>query len=564
MCIRDRYQRRVHGRVSPKKGFWRSSQLSLYFIRCPIKVSCLEGDVQDPLGKCAPGYRGRLCFECKPLTYGKLSSGGCVSCANPKITNIIWEILRRTVQIYLLFMSVSNQRKKNYKIAHGADVAKMSRAGILLKIMTSFVQANTIIFSIPYVMQRSANQRRKSFLTSLIRRYIYDDSELSGFSWDCILSKLGLRHQFESLSFSLFGYENISFDAPLSESVKILLITGFFLGFFSMLIIAKAKFKFKNETKCDLLCAILVVLYFYTAPIQRATINMFNCINISQSPNLPERYLHSNYQVACSDSRYLKYLWMIPIPTAIIILTFLPLMVFIKIRNIHKRHQEDEINNILVFGFIYSGYKREVYFWEFFILFRKLILILMIIALCEMPQGFLSLVVLSIIAVSYQLQRRYLPYLSEDLNKIEGLSLMCSAVIVFSTAMYNAYKEGFDPIYLDQVLVISMTLTIISLFVFISKWSVLFIPELIMKLWEGKGIYKIPGFIYKCFIKILGKKLPEKARLYLMQPNHVVSTLPGDEKKTEIELADPQNGDSHTRSSKEDPKGQPTETPRST
>eukprot|EP01016_Furgasonia_blochmanni_P006378 TRINITY_DN12562_c0_g1_i2.p1 TRINITY_DN12562_c0_g1~~TRINITY_DN12562_c0_g1_i2.p1 ORF type:complete len:282 (-),score=52.66 TRINITY_DN12562_c0_g1_i2:82-870(-) len=175
----------------------------------------------------------------------------------------------------------------------------------------------------------------------------------------------------------------------------------------------------------------------------------------------------------------------------------LPYLLFSKIRSIHQRNEQHYISNILKFGFIYSGYKRSVYYWEFIIFFKKLLLIIIIVILCEFPQGVVSLSVLFVIAVSYKLQTSNKPYLSSDLNKLEELSLGCSAVVVFSISLYNAYKESNNPIYLEYLLVITLALTTLSFIIFTSRWAVLYIPALIQKLEEGKGIYCLPGLIYK-------------------------------------------------------------------
>jgi hypothetical protein len=53
------------------------------------------------------------------------------------------------------------------KIANGADVAVMSRGGILLKMMMSFIQVISIVFSIPPVdLRESHTKRQSSFLES--------------------------------------------------------------------------------------------------------------------------------------------------------------------------------------------------------------------------------------------------------------------------------------------------------------------------------------------------------------------------------------------------------------
>eukprot|EP01016_Furgasonia_blochmanni_P011324 TRINITY_DN15087_c0_g1_i2.p1 TRINITY_DN15087_c0_g1~~TRINITY_DN15087_c0_g1_i2.p1 ORF type:complete len:266 (-),score=12.80 TRINITY_DN15087_c0_g1_i2:114-911(-) len=182
---------------------------------------------------------------------------------------------------------------------------------------------------------------------------------------------------------------------------------------------------------------------------------------------------------------------------------------------------------VLKFGFIYSGYKSAVYFWEFVIFFRKLLLIVIMVILCELPKAFISLTILFVIGMSYLLQNRNKPYLLEELNKLEELSLSSSAVIVFAISLFSTYSEEGNPAYINLVLAGCAILTLFSFLNFAFRWASLYIPELIERLQKGKGLYFFPGLLFKLVMKIVNKIL--QSRLYLKKsliPANFVNITP--------------------------------------
>jgi hypothetical protein len=65
--------------VYPKPGYWRSSNISENFIKCPNQAVCLGGDVTNALGKCEEGYGGIVCGDCD-LDYSKSKQFECKKC----------------------------------------------------------------------------------------------------------------------------------------------------------------------------------------------------------------------------------------------------------------------------------------------------------------------------------------------------------------------------------------------------------------------------------------------------------------------------------------------------
>ena len=95
----------------------------------------------------------------------------------------------------------------------------------------------------------------------------------------------------------------------------------------------------------------------------------FSCISIDKIGN----YLQGNTTISCGDSRYNQYLYFLVIPCMVIWIIGLPAIVLLIITK--RRRYLYRYDNKIVFGFLYNGYKFSKFYWEFVIMFRKVIMI---------------------------------------------------------------------------------------------------------------------------------------------------------------------------------------------
>ncbi len=67
--------------IGPKPGFWRPSNTSSNFMRCPNPDVCLGwiAPTWNPMGQCTEGYGGVLCAECAP-GYSLTGTAKCAKC----------------------------------------------------------------------------------------------------------------------------------------------------------------------------------------------------------------------------------------------------------------------------------------------------------------------------------------------------------------------------------------------------------------------------------------------------------------------------------------------------
>ena len=84
-----------------------------------------------------------------------------------------------------------------------------------------------------------------------------------------------------------------------------------------------------------------------------------------------------------------------------------------------QRKNLDDVKMRVQFGFFYLGYKPQYYFWEFAIMFRKIIIIYVTL----IPDSAIkskAVLVLFFIAVSFYFHSKSKPYTNENLNKLDN------------------------------------------------------------------------------------------------------------------------------------------------
>ena len=119
-------------KVSPKPGYWRSSESSLQFLRCYTPSACTgssQGDF-NPQGHCYSGYQGILCAQCE-TGYSRNSNFQCAACPEMwKNALLLLGILLLSTAFLVIFI----------RVTLASTLAKKSNISVYLKILTNHLQ----------------------------------------------------------------------------------------------------------------------------------------------------------------------------------------------------------------------------------------------------------------------------------------------------------------------------------------------------------------------------------------------------------------------------------------
>jgi len=124
-----------------------------------------------------------------------------------------------------------------------------------------------------------------------------------------------------------------------------------------------------------------------------------------------------------------------------------PLLALILLIREHKNL--DEIPVKMKFGFLYIGYRKGCFIWEFVILYRKIAIVFVSVFLASFNIPVQALTAMAILAIGFYLQEHYDPYETVALNELEKKSIICSTITIYcglfflTDSLSNTGKLGF-------------------------------------------------------------------------------------------------------------------------
>ena len=167
--------------------------------------------------------------------------------------------------------------------------------------------------------------------------------------------------------------------------------------------------------------SVLVILFMLHASVSKKAFAVFNCIEYDEG-----RYvIESDLDLECdmSDAMYAKYY-----VRGLLGLFFygfgIPFMAFILLYRIRGRLNDLQV--VITFGFMYDGFRARLYWWEVFIMLRKLAILFCAIALNY--DAYLQTYCASVLMILYFISHLIsAPFETKALNQLEAISLFCSA-----------------------------------------------------------------------------------------------------------------------------------------
>ncbi len=208
--------------------------------------------------------------------------------------------------------------------------------------------------------------------------------------------------------------------------------------------------------------------------------------------------MKENVQSVCYQGDHKKFISIVAFPSIGLWVLGIPLFsLFLLVRNkktlqltSKKEVTEEEMQQIInvktKYGFLFSGYRGEAYFWETIITYRKVTIIMASVFLSTISPEAQVLVVIFIIVINMFLQIRFSPYQGRNLNQMENYSLQVSAVTVY-TGMFYITGKNYD--YVDNQGISWFFLVCIALpnILFVLYWAYYMRIEIMKKIYLALG-----------------------------------------------------------------------------
>ncbi|CAG9313302.1 unnamed protein product [Blepharisma stoltei] len=411
--------------LAPKPGYWRGKTDSIRLYHCLNPNACEGGlkDANDSIsltGRCREGYQGNLCQACD---YGFSSSGGnnCERCPSSQDNIIrlvglgICTILVVTIVVYLTFITAYEP---------------VSISSIFFKILLNYFQVISIIIKmkLPWPWYADSWLSYQSYPGDIPTHLL---------SIDCLLIDKSDKESYKSIYF-LKMIIMVCLPAALGICI-----------FIFWLIVAVIKNIYLSAVKNELITTLWILHFLILPTITNYMFSIFSCMDI-----YGELYLSSNLDIKCWDNMHSIYAFGVALPGILIWTAGIPLGIFLYLWK--KRRHLYRLETMLRFGFIYNGYRKSKFYWEFVILIRKLLIIWIAIFFTNDAVETQAIVCFTVLFIFFYLQYKCYPFEYLELNTAELTSIFVELLTIYCGLYYmtNELSLGLE-IFFFVLLVLS-------------------------------------------------------------------------------------------------------------
>jgi hypothetical protein len=393
--------------ILPDSGYWRPSKYTDSIFACPNSAACLGSPHIKPslTGECYEGYRGNKCQACDN-GYSRTTENVCGKCPD-NVSNAFRLIGMIGVLALICGVLVRSSIQTAYESA--------AVYSIYLKIFANYLQL--------VLLTTQLSLEWPSFVYELFSIQKNTGTATDQFlSVDCYLANSNDD-----------AYKDLYFDKlkviALIPVIFSLAATTFWTVHFA---VRRDKGVFRKQW-----VATLVVLFFLIHPnILRSNFSYFACTEIESG----EFWLKENLDIRCFDSKHNSFALAVVLPVLVIWGLLVPILVLLYL--VRNRRELSEINMKLRFGFLYNGFKQSKFYWEFVIMFRKIIIICIVVFIGNQSIPIQALTLVFLLLNFLVLQYLTRPYANTELNQMEFRSVLVASVTIFCGLYYLTKDLG--------------------------------------------------------------------------------------------------------------------------
>jgi len=340
--------------IASKNGYWQVSTFSDMFFACPYKAACITSSLNRS-GTCAEGYEGNMCQSCS-VGYFRWSCVRCSKCPNSTIHTVgqlaVWlVILILCVLLINLSLKIDNSESTDIKI--------------FLNYLQLVMLFDSFNLAWPELMLQLFNAQEAvggfpEFLFSFTCLY-EEETELQAYQRKWIILSL----------------------------LPILLLAVSTAVWTCVSLCHKSRRYLQNQAVGS-----GIALFFVVFPsVMRAMLGVLHCREI-----FPGQFWVLGLDMRCWTSEHLKYAFGLAVPSMVLWGLAGPALTFLLIRR--QKHQFQEAWFKVRYGFLTAGYQSERFYWEYVIIYRKLLIIAFIVFFAQASLFLQVLSTLDVLLVS--------------------------------------------------------------------------------------------------------------------------------------------------------------------
>ena len=433
-------------KISPKAGYWRLSNNTLYLISCQSSMSCLEGDVDNPIGICdkSEGYTGIACAQCLP-NYMSIS-GQCIQCPLKKFSNLIILLLIGIITLGLNILLVRDSIVKECYDENDGNILitqdMTSKYATFIKILLNHA---LVFFSIGQFSIDWSKNIGSSF--AIINYGLAPVQAI--YSIECYSESI-------ALSQSLFYFKELAlFLFPLVYSIIIIII---------WIIISIRK---TTLIKFPLINYIITSIFIFTMQLH-ANISKIGFLGLNfMNIDTDEVRVYGDLRISLRDENYLIY--GLPLALLIVIIWGLGMLVYFFLILLLNKNKilKKEVTIKSRYGFLVNGYKITAFYWEFIVQIRKFLIAAISSILVGFTVTFQLLAVICIL-IAYAIVYKFtLPFATRDLNFTEEISIATSLTQYFIIFIIICYNNKSKISEIEGWIIIACAILLNAAFIFV-------------------------------------------------------------------------------------------------
>ncbi|CAD8173407.1 unnamed protein product [Paramecium pentaurelia] len=420
---KNKFQAITSNKIQLKPGFWRPSQITDYVELCYKDPNhCLGGwVVGDDL--CFMGHIGGLCEECDKYNvrgdgqfFKNQQQLDCQQCDQLSKRLIafflisIWAIfstlltirsVERTNQLY-----VQLKLNQYQKFAEILFKLQQDHESILLKLFLNYFWIFSLIFTFNISFSISLNIVKPSNDTSYFMANFFE----------CLLAEIQGIELIYSRILVMFG-------------IMVCQILIIFIGFQLLDILKFYKFQSRIIS--------ITILYLYIQNYASLINQFFSILAIRRISDL--NYIQGDVSLIYGSQSHISWIYGFVIPGSLIIGLILPLSLLILLYI--NKDQHNKINFRRHIGYLFNEYTQKNYFWEIIKLWKKTIIIIILIYF--ETDIFLKASLLGLCLLIYSVfTQNYKPYILHKLNLLDIKSAQfCQIAIFLASVKYICEQQ---------------------------------------------------------------------------------------------------------------------------
>jgi len=507
------------GQLHVLDGYWRRQEI--LFKDPPVVLACVDNPGAcstnntnrtsggDALCSCdeAQCYIGPMCSAC-PLGYGQ-TGNTCTKCQESGLETVFLVGMLMAVGIAMTLLIWNGVR---------SATKGSSEFNVMIRIMLSYIQVVSLIGGFRAELPDEIRKFFKNQETTTSPSFQFSPVDCAA-GYD-FFDKLVLYLLIPPLIFVLpavfffLRYQILKYLNPKSDWPKI-----------------------RRGVRNNYITTLLVAFFLVHPTLCKQIFSVFACRKIDAEWS----FLTANVSVRCYEGQHQAFL---PIAYAFALLYVLGIP-FVQWSILYQQREHLGTPETAHLRFLYDGYERQFWYWEFIIVARKIAFVISAVFFSSLEPTVQVLLAMDIIIVAAGLQIYGQPYDNDHLDTLENVCLIGSAATLNLSIFFGIFKLADMSAEFRLMLVVGIFFTNISVLVFFVYTCMrLFYnkqkklendPNAKIMWWKRQQMLKLERLLNRLGIVVLRKPKPQTDAAAL-DGDEGESEFGGDDDMEKIEL----------------------------